>query len=234
MLFYTLLTWIYGWAWNKDTSNKDASNVNNAYLKCLKLSEYAYVLPEENPIKTNIQYLRNNYGFLLLEDNILYVCFRGTDSILDICTDVAILMKDSVHTGFFDRFNYLKDEIAESIIEKQTVVFTGHSLGGAVATIAGHYFSGIYPTVDIHVCTFGSPKVGNQTFVAEFNARVQHKTRIYIDDDPIPMLPIELEYWHVDNGICLNDKCYDIFINPEDHKCCNYEKFLQMAKFENI
>ena len=98
------------------------------------------------------------------------------------------------------------------------IVFTGHSLGAAVSTVAGHHFSAVYPSVQVEVWTFGSPKVGNKTFVKEFKSRIHKSVRIYARDDPITMIPCDFTYKHVDSGICLNTGEDSIY----DHQCANY------------
>jgi hypothetical protein len=62
---------------------------------------------------------------------------------------------------------------------------TGHSLGGAAATIAGARLisMGISPE-QIEVITFGAPAVGNAAFTAKF-APVLHLTRVVNSGDPV-------------------------------------------------
>ena len=194
-------------------------------MQCLKLSEAAYKRATENPIKNNIKYFQNDFGFSWYNNNILYISFRGTYDVSDMLTDFDLYMTDNVHAGFLDHFNSIKDEVEACIIdypEKQEVIFTGHSLGGSCATLAGHYFSNQYPTINFNVYTFGSPKVGNQTFVDEFNARVAESTRIFLEEDPVPMLPLGLYYCHVNNGMCLKPAT-GFPVNVADHNCCEYE-----------
>lgn len=65
------------------------------------------------------------------------------------------------------------------------VYLTGHSLGGAAATIAGARLLSLGVNPDqIEVITFGAPAVGNKAFVDQF-APVLPLTRVVIDGDPI-------------------------------------------------
>ena len=55
------------------------------------------------------------------------------------------------------------------------VMCTGHSLGGAVATLAAHdivTFCGVAPE-RISCYTFGCPRVGNHAFAAEYDTVVR-------------------------------------------------------------
>lgn len=79
------------------------------------------------------------------------------------------------------------------------VVVTGHSLGGAVATIAAAYLrqqpASAPTTVDL--ITYGSPRVGNNAFAGFVTAQPGAEFRVTHLDDPVPKLPpIEFGYRH--------------------------------------
>ena len=102
-------------------------------------------------------------------DDILCISFRGTESIDDILTDLNIsrvpidfdfpidLKEDIyVHRGFLNQFDSIKLNIDQEIIEyyikdsnKKKIIFSGHSLGGALATIASLYFKLKYNSKNI-------------------------------------------------------------------------------------
>lgn len=71
-----------------------------------------------------------------------------------------------------------------------TVTVTGHSLGGAVATIAGAYIRAAGIPCDIY--SYGSPRVGNTAFVNFVNSQVGAHYRVTHTDDPIPRYPGKL------------------------------------------
>ncbi len=77
--------------------------------------------------------------------------------------------------------------LSELLLENKDrkVYLTGHSLGGATATLAGARLlsMGVKPE-QIEVLTFGAPAVGNQAFAEKF-APSLHVTRVVIDGDPI-------------------------------------------------
>jgi hypothetical protein len=96
------------------------------------------------------------------------VAFRGSepDDYMDIATD-ANFPKDSwagqgkVHTGFRDaapKADTLKAKLTPVVKSNAYVLFTGHSLGAAIATLAAVVCPPDY------VCTFGSPLVGDIEF----------------------------------------------------------------------
>lgn len=75
-----------------------------------------------------------------------------------------------VHAGFFELYNRIGPNITASIRDLllqhpgATIRTTGHSLGGALASLcaidASHRFNGVL----VSSITFGSPRVGNQAF----------------------------------------------------------------------
>jgi predicted lipase len=129
-----------------------------------------------------------------------------------------IYKKPCLHTGFYNQYNTLKYIIYKHIHEylyqvkdgnkerklnnkiTPRVVFTGHSLGGALATIAATCMSVQfmeYTNLIVECHTFGSPRVGNQSFINIFN-RFVHVSNRYVNDlDPVPMIPRFPGFYHV-------------------------------------
>lgn len=66
----------------------------------------------------------------------------------------------------------------------------GHSLGGAVAALAGLDFKG--RGWDVRVTTFGEPKVGNAALAAFFDRKFDGEgyRRVTHLDDPVPLVPL--------------------------------------------
>lgn len=163
-------------------------------------------------------------------DNILCISFRGTESIEDIFTDLNIsrvpiefdfpldLKEDlHVHRGFLTQFESVKLNIDQEIVEyyikntnNKKIIFSGHSLGGALATIASLYFKLKYKELDISCITFGSPRVGCKDFVGVFNNTIENSYRFVNDNDPIPCFPTAWRFKHV-NGLHWLNK--DIIVN---------------------
>ncbi|HBO40897.1 MAG: hypothetical protein A2087_05165 [Spirochaetes bacterium GWD1_61_31] len=132
------------------------------------------------------------------------VTFRGTEIknanfLPDALADVQFGMTKfhdlgKVHKGFKSVFDevltaklglpgYL-DEILESG-QADKIFFTGHSLGGALATLASAY----YRRQVASLYSFGTPKVGNEEFCANFPVQAW---RFVTAGDPVPYLPPNL------------------------------------------
>jgi hypothetical protein len=58
--------------------------------------------------------------------------------------------------------------------ENYQIVFTGHSLGGAIATISSFYYIKKYNfSAENILITFGQPKVGNEVFARELTSNLR-------------------------------------------------------------
>lgn len=102
-----------------------------------------------------------------------------------------------VHAGFADAYEELRAFLLAAVVELNcsTVIFAGHSLGSAIATLASldlRASQGINVTA---VWTFGKPRVGNRAFVDQYiRAASGHGVqppmwRIVHYHDIIPHLP---------------------------------------------
>ena len=67
------------------------------------------------------------------------------------------------------------------------IVVTGHSLGGAVASLLGAYLRDMYLKVDIY--TFGSPRIGNDALVKYIYDQPGKTYRLTHYTDLVPRLP---------------------------------------------
>ncbi len=70
-----------------------------------------------------------------------------------------------VHRGFYELYQRIRDQLTPYLATAQTVVFVGHSMGGALANIAALDTALNLPLVkDVRVYTFGAPRTGNVEF----------------------------------------------------------------------
>jgi triacylglycerol lipase len=140
-------------------------------------------------------------------DEIIIVAFRGTEpgKVADWLVDAEIIQKpwrdyfgepdlDRVHHGFVRNTSIVWEQLSQFVAgartNRQTLWVTGHSLGGAMALIAGaalafserQNVNGIY--------TFGQPRTGNHTFATRCNRRLRTVTfRVVNDQDIVPHVP---------------------------------------------
>jgi len=102
-------------------------------------------------------------------------------------------------------FNYLEDF---ELLNKQ-IAITGHSLGGALATLFATKFRSRWTELcDANlseVVTFGAPAVGLQSFKSFYGDLAKKTFRIINKADGVPFTP-PVFYRHVGQEIWLNDK----------------------------
>lgn len=99
-----------------------------------------------------------------------------------------------VHVGFNAIFKSMLRDIQEFMIQHSDaplVHCVGHSLGGAVATLAADWISHSFKK-PVRLYTFGAPRPGLERFAKRFSNRVgvDNIFRVYHATDPVPMIPI--------------------------------------------
>lgn len=72
------------------------------------------------------------------------------------------------------------------------IIFTGHSLGGALSVIAATTVAGRFPDIGkrITTITFGAPQIGTTDFRKCFYDVIKHSTRVENRRDPVTELPL--------------------------------------------
>ena len=125
-------------------------------------------------------------AFLTSCEDHLVLSFRGTEatSMKDIKSDLkATTMLCSsggkIHTGFSEAFDVVKQEIKSKLNDPQyaakPLYITGHSLGGALATVAAKK---LHHSAGTAACyTFGAPRVGDDEWISTIKTPVYGATR---------------------------------------------------------
>lgn len=154
----------------------------------------------EHPTGPNGQ---GSHGFLAVDSvgKVSVLSFRGTDKDdpTDLLDDANAILTDwdaggMVHRGFAGALKQIWDQVAEALsaVADYKLLFTGHSLGAAMATLAAslHLPSALY--------TIGSPRVGDADFVASLEGKRLGNYRFVDCCDLVTTLPPELiGYRHV-------------------------------------
>lgn len=143
--------------------------------------------------------------------------FRGTDSFKDVIMDLSFWRNNFkeindpnvlVHSGIYSQFLALKNEIDKNVFGDE-IILTGHSLGGALATLTALYLN--KKKYKVTCCSFGAPRVGCSNFCKIFDQSDIKSYRIVNDLDPVPSLPWPIRFKHVKGVIWLdNDNIYNI------------------------
>ncbi|HRH78104.1 MAG TPA: lipase family protein [Cellvibrionaceae bacterium] len=134
--------------------------------------------------------------------NHIIIVFRGSTSAnhgADWASNARIGVEASktslpVHIGFNAIFKSMQPEIQSFILQNHSahmVHCVGHSLGGAVATLAADWISqSLKKSVQLY--TFGAPRPGLEPFAKRLSSRIgaDNIYRVYHATDPVPMIPI--------------------------------------------
>lgn len=129
-----------------------------------------------------------------------YVSFAGTENSTDAKIDMNIADTPlraewlrpgdpaaRAHKGFAGLYALIRDATAAKIPgHTDRVVFTGHSLGGGLATLAALDYANNNADRPVAAYTFGAPQVGDGAFVKLFDARVPLCVRVVNPFDPVP------------------------------------------------
>jgi hypothetical protein len=114
------------------------------------------------------------------------------------------------------------------------IVFTGHSLGGALATLSAAKFAEerAIEWSDIQIITFGQPRVGNIPFANYLNSKPIESARVTTRGDIVAISPGHfLKYYHSQHIVHmdLNGRLIECSSTEEDPRCVSYIKQLTLT-----
>jgi hypothetical protein len=155
------------------------------------------------------------YAGIETSSNTIYVVFRGTSVVSiknwmkNIQTQKISPWADEsavqVHQGFYNAWVSIRPLVFSLIRKLQAtcsackrVQFVGHSLGGAMASLAAIELKRMGQVSDLHLYTLGSPRVGDVDLYKYFASLKIDSTRLVNDDDIVPHLSLtSLGYHHI-------------------------------------
>ncbi|MET9414397.1 lipase family protein [Streptomyces klenkii] len=156
--------------------------------------------------------LEDTQAYTMASDDMVITAFRGTEpaQIKDWLSDATTppwpgpAKTGYVHYGFGEAldsvFPEVKDTLREFRTNGQTVWFTGHSLGGALAMLAGArlYLEDPKLLAD-GVYTYGQPRTCDRLLAAACNKGFKQRLfRFVNNNDIVPQMPPEPAYTHVE------------------------------------
>ncbi|KAG2495124.1 hypothetical protein HYH03_006734 [Edaphochlamys debaryana] len=122
------------------------------------------------------------------------------------------------HRGFVSCYTAVHQAVRQAVAEaleqfpaeqrpRVRLVLTGHSLGGALATLAAYDLANIYQNAaqDRVVCyTFGAPRVCNGPLARVYDQLVPNTWRFSNVNDVVPMVPlVHWSYCHVGRNVSI-------------------------------
>ena len=161
----------------------------------------------------------------------IVVSFRGSGPLADWITDAqaanpadwvyedGTVVTNSVHKGFLCAYQSIRAELRSKLAtaindldstSTARVYFTGHSLGGALATLAALDLSSWlvnirdYDRDNVVLYTYGAPRSLKPKILADFRDRVPNAYAVIEKTDPVPYLLAS--YTQISNLIEINSK----------------------------
>ncbi|KAK0425359.1 hypothetical protein QR680_009160 [Steinernema hermaphroditum] len=146
------------------------------------------------------------WAFVSLAPEWIVVSFRGTTNHLQLTLEVLedIFLPKSPFSPGGAVVHYFKTAFEKVWLElnatvaaarskhpERGVLFTGHSLGGALASLASSLFAATHSVApqDLLLVTFGQPRVGNMEYSAAHDALVPNSWRVVHAKDVVPHVP---------------------------------------------
>lgn len=140
----------------------------------------------------------------------IYVVFRGSTSTTNWITNLDSLTTPypscencAVHEGFSFAFSQVRDSMysfVKDLLQKfptYKLIVAGHSLGGALATLAAADMALSEKWENVQLVTFGSPRVGNEAFATIVSNSLPNTVRVTHYRDPAPHVPYHKYFTHV-------------------------------------
>ncbi|KAF8517176.1 alpha/beta-hydrolase, partial [Hysterangium stoloniferum] len=161
-------------------------------------------------------------GFLARDDGRreFVLALRGSLSLMNVITDMGLLLVPFkshgvdtpsgtlVHSGFLIAWNSIVNDVVFSLEQQldrhpsYSLVITGHSMGGALASLAAMSIRANYPFLNTTLYTYGQPRTGNDAYSLWVNSELgEHSFRVVHTNDGVPTVTDRtyrhhgIEYW---------------------------------------
>jgi len=170
--------------------------------------------PDEKPLNVFADHATSTHVYItsFSSKKAIIVAFKGTDGKMDMFADafakpVSSELGGTVHAGFNKAFQagraFVMSKVSD-LIKKHPdyeIVVTGHSLGGAIATLAAGFLSKEYPNITVRLITYCQPRVGDINFARALYKMPKLSGVRYIHyNDPVPHAPFQLAFKFVHYG----------------------------------
>ncbi|MFV0949525.1 lipase [Wolbachia endosymbiont of Nasonia giraulti] len=195
-------------------------------------------------------------GYVFIKGQEVTIAYHGTRDLNDVKEDLrASLAKLSflpedhrVHSGFYSLFKRSWPSVHKILkghandkglaIKDLKINVTGHSMGGALANIAALCLNKTEGAEDVHVATFGSPRVFYNGAAEVYNQCLGNKTiRVACQSDPVPCLPhgnAGMHYKHVGKSLKLETGKTLEYLELHYHRINIYYNLVREVEQENF
>lgn len=214
-------------SYNETLSFQNVFYAASSYcLAYLKLQQWTCNACRVNPgfqLRVLLQGQNDTYGMVGHNpiDEQIVVAFKGTNpkNLANWITDLTTTLvpytnlasappNAMVHEGFYDSYNSMRSALLSNFAAlfmqypTYSILFTGHSMGGANAVLAAlditDMLAAVSATNDVVLYTYGQPRLGNPTFAQYASNLLAKRTlgtwRSVHWRDPVPHLPPQIAY----------------------------------------
>jgi triacylglycerol lipase len=188
-------------------------------------------------------------GFVAERNRDLFLVFRGTFTAREWIRNLTIDLvpyplpeHGRVHRGFLQSYILFQNAIIDSVENgghNRTVFLGGHSLGGAISTLAVPEMARRFPDRAPRCYSFGSPRVGDNDFVQGFNRGCLGRSfRVVNTSDIVGSIPLPAPiagvlggyFSHVDTPVDFTVQHDDL---EKNHDMATYLSALQASREQN-
>ncbi|MBF0214129.1 MAG: lipase family protein [Magnetococcales bacterium] len=145
----------------------------------------------------------NIQGFGARKGDDLWIAFCGTNDAEDWLDNLDArkepAMSGSVHTGFNQALDEIWTMVLDLIAQRgwRRLHLVGHSMGGALAALAGSRLPGVTAWMEMHIITFGQPRCGDRRWASDMEMLFPESyLRVSNAGDPVPHLPTCWRFRH--------------------------------------
>ena len=183
-----------------------------------ELADFAELAYSDEPPFGELVSVGDVQAVIWAQDDAVVLAFRGTEPavVADILTDLDVRKVEDnggkAHAGFVAAYEAIEIDLLDRLtsdpkLHGKDLLITGHSMGGALATIAAH-------RLGCKMCvTFGSPRVGDRRWARAFNAKLVGKAyRVVNSVDLVSRVPSFLRFRHVGIHVLLTPS--GVWIQP--------------------
>lgn len=203
--------------------------------KCVYLSNLAYCNTTYCDSCT-IDFIVENFDSKAIQGydyftNSIFTSFRGSSNIHNWMENMQIQHIEPyennsirIDAGFYKNYMYIKEQIFENLYiltdkyNTSDLLLTGHSLGSAACTLMAYDVACETKFKISYFYNFGSPRVGNNVFVEDFNKKIEGFRVVHNNDIVSSLPPMIFDYAHMSECIHYNEN-NDNYKECEDELC---------------
>ena len=235
--------------YNKDKNEilKRLKSVYN-YDEVYYFDKKSHLLINDNILKSIVSKILSRYTlvdlqfFIALKNKEIVIVFKGSKEFVDWLTNTTKNLsshknfENAVHKGFYESFDVFRRTLNSNknlqdknidfknnqkhINENYSITLAGHSLGGAIATLAGCHLVDIgIEKKNLQVFTFGAPPVAKKSFCEYYTNKID-LIRVVNKNDLVPKLSYN-KLKHLGQELVFDVKDFNA------HKIVSYEKAIK-------